>query len=419
VKEKNVQKINMAKYALAAFFAVTLFVITYKYTLNEMIADGVKDMKDHAVHASNLSLNTLWESWLHRPYLMWHIGVKGFIDFFNFPLKEAAACTCACFSVFCYYVTFVILRRVADRISGKDTGLMSACMAAALGLVMPMYIYWYNTYQYEGQFTINPFFNPTHMAVKPFGLLLFILGIDLILRYLGEPLLFGTSRWYNKSLYALYGAALLLSAFTKPTFMYMLLPTGGLYLLIDLAAALLRKDQSAKKVWSFMWHLALSCIPALLYLLLEYFAFYFWGGTNSDAKIVIGKFLTAWHIYSPNVPKSILLAMAFPLWMVVTNFRYFMQSVEGRFSIIGYGVGTLEFSFFMETGDKLGHLNFSWCMMSGMLLLWVIAGAKLIALTAAGQDTKWHAMKVTIAWILLIVHVYSGTYYINPYQYII
>jgi hypothetical protein len=419
MKEKNILKVNNSKYALAAFFAVTIFVITYKYTLNEMIAEGVKDMKDHALHASNIYLGTLWESWLHRPYLMWHLWVKGFVKFFHFPLKEAASCACACFSTFCYFVTFVLVNRVADRISGKVCGMLSACMSAALGLVMPMYIYWYNTYQYEGQFTINPFFNPTHMAVKPFGLLTFMFGIDLILRYRGESLLFGDSRRYQKSLYVLFGTTLFLSAFTKPTFMYMLLPAGAIYLLIDLGAALVRKDHSAQKVWGFMWRLAVACIPSILYLLLEYSAFYFWGGTNSDASVVIGKFLTAWHIYSPNVPKSVLLAMAFPLWMVVTNLRYFAYSVEGRFSAIAYGVGTLEFACFMETGDKLGHLNFSWCMMSGMLLLWVIAGAKLIALTAAGSDTKWQAIKVTVAWILLILHVYSGTYYINPFQYII
>ena len=111
--------------------------------------------------------------------------------------------------------------------------------------------------------------------------------------------------------------------------------------------------------------------------------------------------------------------MAFPIWMGITNLKYFFQSEEGRLSLLGYVVGTTEFCFVVETGNKLGHLNFAWPMMSGMLLLWVICGARLIALTLKPTEHKASNVVVMGGWILLLLHLFSGLYYVNPYAYII
>ncbi len=407
-----------AKYALAAFLSMVVFVIIYKYTLNELSYDGIKDLIEHTWHAEDIYLDTLWQSWLGRPYLLWHLCVKGFIKFFHMPVMEASACTHASFAALCCFITFYLIHKIADRLTGEDTGMISAAVSSMLSLVMPFYMHWFNTYHYEGQFSINPFFNPTHMAVKPIGLLCFMLAVDLILRYKNQELIFGKSAWYQKYLYVLFSLALLLSVFTKPTFMYMLIPAGIVYLLFDLGVSLSKKDGSYKKVWNFMWKIGCATIPAGLYVLIEYAAFYLWGGTNEDASIAVYPFLHAWHLFSPNVPKSILLAMAFPFWMVVTNFKYFFKSVEGRLSIICYSVGVFEFSFFVETGFKLTHLNFSWPMMSGMLILWVIAGAKLVERTGKSTGVR-STIIVVVGWVLLTLHLFSGLYYINPYQYII
>lgn len=88
-------------------------------------------------------------------------------------------------------------------------------------------------------------------------------------------------------------------------------------------------------------------------------------------------------------------------------------------SLVGYFIGFLEFSFFVETGFKLTHCNFSWPLMSGMLLLWVISGAKLVERTERPDGDWKNVAVVTVGWILLAVHFFSGLYYINPYQYII
>lgn len=410
---------NQVKYAVAAFFAVLIFVIVYKYTLNQLRVEDINDLREHTWHAETIYLDRLWTAWLKLPYLFWHICVKSCIKFFKMPVEDAAACIHGVFAGVNCLVTFYLLDRTGERLTGKDIGISAALMAGILGFVQPLYVPWFNIYQYEGQFSINPIFNPTHMAVKPLGLICFMLAVDLILAYQGKEKLFFVNNTKNRKLYIAFSLFLLLSAFTKPTFLFMLLPSGAIYLLIDLGFALKRKDGSAKKVWGFMWRIACAAIPALLYLLFEYAAFYFEGGTNDESGVAIYPFLTAWHIYSPDVPRSLRLAMAFPIWMVITNLKYFFKSVEGRLSLVAYAVGTLEFSFIVETGDRMGHLNFSWSMMSGMLLLWVICGARLIALTLKPIEHKRSNVVIMGGWILLLLHLFSGLYYVNPYAYII
>lgn len=410
---------NQIKYAVAALMAVLVFVIMYKYALNMWNQGGFNDLREHTLHAENIYLDRLRTAWLKRPYLFWHLCVKGCIKVFRMPVEASASCTHGFFAGFNCLVTFFLLDRTGERLTGRDVGVVAALMSGVLGFVEPLYVPWFNPYQYEGQFSINPIFNPTHMAVKPFGLICFMLAVDLILVYQGKEKLYFLNARRNLWLYVAFSVFLFLSVFTKPTFLYMLLPAGAVYLLIDLVLALKRKDGSAKKVWGFMWRIACVSIPSLLYLMLEYAAFYFWGGTNEDASVAIYPFLTAWHIYSPDVPRSLRLAMAFPIWMGITNLKYFFKSEEGRLSLLGYAVGTTEFCFVVETGNKLGHLNFAWPMMSGMLLLWVICVARLIALTMNPTVHKRNTVVVLGGWILLFLHLFSGLYYISPNAYLI
>lgn len=417
-RETNVVR-NQTKYALAAFLAITVFVIIYKYTLNQVYRLDLNDLREHMLHAADIYLDRMKGAWLKRPYLFWHLCVKSSVKFLVMPLEEATAFVCGGFAVFNYFVIFYLLERTVLGLTGREAGVMSAAVSGMLSLAQPLYIRWFNPYQYEGQFSINPVFNPTHSAVKPIGLLCFMVAVDLILRYKGKDGIYFNGIKKARWLYVLFSVLVLLSAFTKPTFMFMLLPAGVLYLLVELAEALFKKDGGAKKVWGFMWRMACTAIPSMLYLAAEYVAFYFWGGTNSDAHVAIHPFLEAWHIYSPDVPKSVMLSMAFPIWIGVTNWRYFIGSVEGRLGLIGYATGTLEFSFLVETGDKLGHMNFAWAMMSGMLLIWVICAARLIQMTIASKPGRWQSVKITIGWILLSLHLFSGLYYISPSQYII
>ena len=410
---------SQVKYAVAAFVAVIIFTIIYKYALNQLHSESVNDLNAHTQWAESIHLNGLWTTWLNIPYLLWHLCVKSCIIFFKMPTEAASAFTHGFFAAFSCLVNFYLLDRTGQKLTGKDIGVAAALASGALGIVTALYVPWFNPNQYNGQFSINPIFNPTHMAVKPFGVICFMLAVDMLLAYKGKERLYFEGIKSVRVLYVLFSFFLLLSAFTKPTFMYMLLPAGVIYLLIDLAQALWKRDGSWKKVWSFMWRIACASLPAIIYLFFEYAAFYLWGDTSDDVGVAIYPFLTGWRIYSPDVSRSLRLSMAFPLWMGFTNLRYFCKSVEGRLALIGYATGTLEFSFFVETGSRFTHLNFAWPMMSGMLLFWVISTARLIGITAAPGEHKGNTAIVLVGWILLFVHFFSGLYYISPDAFII
>lgn len=410
---------NNSCYGVAAFLSVVVFVVIYKYTLNMYNSTELNDIREHAFLAESIYANKVWEAWLQRPYLMWHLCVKGFVKFFGFPGADATACTCGVFAAMSYYATFFIVKGAGSFYVKKDMGIMAAFAAALLAFVQPFYVPWFNQYHYEGQFSINPLFNPTHMAVKVWGLLTFALVIDIIRIHFEKDAMFFRNKWLQKGLYPIMSIMMLISAFAKPTFIYMFIPTGVLFLMIYLVSCLIKKDGSWKNAWNLTWKLAAACVPSIIYLLIEYAAFYLWGGTDADASVAIYPFLSAWHVFSPDVPTSIVHAMAFPLWMLLTNFKYFVKTVEGRFGLLAYVVGTLEFSFFVETGTKFSHLNFAWPMMSGMLLFWVMAAVRLTACTKKEKMSAWNVLTVSVGWILFAVHFFSGLYYINPYQYII
>ena len=363
---------NRAKYAVAAVLSVMVFVIMYKHALNLFRDPDLNDLHEHLLEANDLYLTTFTKIWIRKPYMLWNICVKCSMKFLKMPLEDAGAFVHGGFCALNCIVTFFAIDRITEKFTKNASGVPAAVVSGMLGLVMPLYVEWFNSYQYEGQYSINAFFNPTHSAVKPFGL-----------------------------------------------FMFMLVPAGVVYLCVDMVQALRKKDGSWKKVWSFMWRVGCACIPSVIYLLFSYAAFYLWGGTFSDAKVAVYSPFTVWHIYSPNIVRSWVHGMAFAIWMVAAQPKYFLKSVEGRLALIGYLTGTLEFIFLVEAGSKLECASFAWEMTSGMLLLWVVAAARLVVLTYDTERSVWKNIAVFGGWGLLMIHLFSGTYYINPFNFII
>ena len=409
---------NRVKYAVVSALSAIVFVIMYKYALGDLNGE-VTDMWDHLCEAQKIFRTSIPDHWVEKPYMLWHLCVIASEEYLVMPWVDAAAFVHACFSVLNCLVTFFAIDRLTERVLKKSAGTAAAVVSFLLSFVMPLYVKWFNSYHYEGQYGINAFFNPTHTAAKPFGLLAFLLAVDLILLYQGEETCFFKSERSRKWLYVLLGAALFVSVLAKPTFMFMLLPAGVVYLCIELVKALVRKDGSYKKVWSFMWRIGCASIPAAIYLLLSYAAFYLWGGTNSDSKVAIYPPFTVWSIFSPNILKSWIFSMTFPIWMVIANPKYFVKSVEGRLAFIGYLIGILEYTFFVETGSKLEYCSFAWEMTSGMLLVWVVAAAKLVELTYDTKQSVWRNIIVLVGWGLLVILFFNGTYYINPFSFVI
>ncbi len=93
--------------------------------------------------------------------------------------------------------------------------------------------------------------------------------------------------------------------------------------------------------------------------------------------------------------------------MVVTHPGYFFKTLEGKLALICYVVGTAEFTFLAESGDRMDAANFSWCMMAGMGVFFAVAVVRLILTTLSAKKTKAHIANVMAGWFLVLLHVYS------------
>lgn len=414
--DEEKEKENLSGYGLAAFFGVLVFAIYYRYAQSVMWQDTLSDLKEHTATAANIYLDaSFFDRWLERPYMLWFLCVKGMLKFTNIFYEDAAAFVCAFFGLACFVAVFWMLNRLNKFYFGiKAKSFIPAVLAATLSFVQPLYVAWFNADQYLGQFSVNPIFNAPHMAVKCFGIFAVAVSIDIIRRNYGYKPVFFSEKVKEFWMYFILAVALFMAVFTKPTFVFMFIPAGLVYVAILLIIFLCKKDkENLKKTGSFTWKMTLACIPAGVYIIIEYVAFYFWGTSNGDSHIAVSSLFNAWKSYSPNVFISIILGMAFPIWMVVTDFKYFWQSIEGRLSLVCYFTGMFEFALFIETGYKFGHLNFAWEYMSGMLVIFVIAAWRLMMQTLEYKGGFLAKARVCVGWFLLFMQLYSGFYMLN------
>ncbi len=393
-------------YIACAISAVIIFVYYYKYAFTIMSDQIHTDLLFHSEFAENFYLkkDLFLEAWIRVPYMFWHLITKFIESRLDFPMSDATSMTYSLFGLFSFAVMTFFIYKVVKYYTQKMSLSLAAFGALILAFVSPYAKWWFTPNIYLGQFGVNPFHNPTHMAVKSFGLLASMAGIDIIKNLRGEKLMFFKNA---KGLYVWFGVLLLMTTFTKPTYMYMLLPAGFVYIVGLLIYNMIKAKEKVVDALKTLLYTSLATIPSLILIIFEYLAFYRWGN-QYPSKVIIGPFLETWHMFSYDVPTSIILAMFFPIWMMVTNPGYFLKSTEGLLSVICYVVGTFEFAFFEEDGGKKSSANFAWCMMAGMTILFTTCVSKLIQNTMAKKEGALHAIYIIVSWFFLFLHVYSG-----------
>lgn len=391
-------------FIVCAGLAMSVFVLYYRIAHAFCITEGLQDMKAHAEFAQDFYLNpeVFFKTWLRVPHMLWHLIVKFFQSRVHMPLYEAASFVFALFGVFSFAVTVWFLYGLLKTYTGQKKLGLASLGSVSLSFAGPLIMEWFAD-GYMGQFTPNPMHNPTHMACKGFGLLAMMAAIDIIRNYHGQETVF----FKGKSQYLYFGIFSFFSTLAKPTFMYMLLPAGVVMIFHDLLKSTVEKTPSARAVWNAAWKLAVASLPTCAYLLTEYIALFFFG-REQGTSVVLTKPLEIWHIYSYDVPTSILLGMCFPIWMLLTNLGYFYKTVEGRLSVLGYLMGVLEFSLLAESGGRKDAGNFAWCMMAGMTVFFAVSVCRLTLSTMRQKCGAKHAAYVIFSWFLLFLHVYSG-----------
>lgn len=355
------------------------------------------------------------ESWLKGwrtiPYCMWHMCVLALNLLLHVPLEASAAYVSCFFQVFTYFIIYWMIRKYTKAQGSMMGSSGAAAIAAGLSIVQALYFEWLDAGgRFLGTFSINPIHNPTQMAVRPFILLSFALVIDIwgVQRDKGYKGIFFQVENGLKRYYLYLAVVLLLSSMAKPVFAAMFIPAVGLLMLWEWFCSILRKDGSAAAYFKKCLLMLLCAAPTVLYILLQFLSYYIWGETYASSSFILTKWMEVWNMFSENVILSIALGMAFPLFMILIDGRFFIKGDMGRLALAGYFIGVLEAAVMGEGGGKMGQGDYIWPMTCGMLLLWITALLRLVALAGTQTDTKLKRLLVAFAWFLFCAHVLCG-----------
>lgn len=403
---------------ITILFSALLWFMTYSYVYNQMMAD-MNDYRAHVYSILGIFRGlSFWEGWMAAPHCLWHLTVLFLFDVCRIPLEASAASATCIYTLFYYYVLYWAIRRAAGYAGWKEPALRGNLIALSFCFVQALYFYWLDAGgRYFGVFSPNPLHNPTQMGVRGFALLAYCLTADL-LAYGNDktcrPVFFHVERSPRKY-YVCLSVLLFLSTVMKPTFAEMFIPAVAFLMLGTLIVRLIRRDAPVpyfKKCLAML----LCALPALLYMLTQYLVFFSLGGAvySGEEGLIFTDWFEVWSLFSDNIFLSILLGMAFPIYIFLLDIRFFIKSTMGRLALIGYCVALLEAAVLGEGGARFNHGNFLWPLMSGMLLFWLTALLRLMALEHMGESAGIKKGLLLFGWFLFFCHVFCGIAFYQP-----
>ncbi len=399
------------------FLAVLLSYLTYMVVLSQV--DGVyADYHGHLyVYLPMFSKGYLLEGWMAVPYFLWHGVVILLNRVLHIPLVPSAAYSSCLFSLFAYFVMCFMICRIMKTAGLKEDLGRASFLAFGLSVVQGLHLYWVDIWDRNlGLFSPNPLINPTHMCVRGFSLLCLCLVYDIWGKQNDdgyEGVFFRVEKGLGKYYVCLAGL-LFLSTLAKPTFAEMFIPAVGVMMLVEWIRRLARREENAAGYFRNCLRMLLCAVPSLLYIAVEFVVYFVMGGSyGGDGQLQVTAWLEVWSMYSDNVALSVALGMAFPLFVLLLNPRYFFKDNLGRLALVSYAVGFLEAALLGEGGGKLSHADFLWPMMSGMTIFWTVATMRLAVLEQTQGDTRGKRILINIAWFLFILHVFCGFSYIR------
>ncbi|MBO4882289.1 MAG: hypothetical protein J5570_02110 [Lachnospiraceae bacterium] len=385
-------------------FALALSYFMYETVMHAL--PGV--MNDYNGHVYNylatFTGGNPFKAWMMSPYFLWHSVALFFRLVMKLPIEESAAASSCLFYLASYFVTVFMTEKWCAHKDIKVSAAFTGFFSFALTMLQPIWIPFLDAGVSRGlgAFSINPLYNPTHMAARPFALLCFMLLCDLWeLEGSRKSVFFGLSK---KKTLILLAIVLFISATAKPVFAEMFIPAVGIVMLF--------RCRSVKYLKENLLPAFASSLSTVIYILIMYLLYVKLGGSYADSEgAVITPFLQVWSYFSENIPLSIVFMMSFPIYILVIDCKNYLSSNIGKLGTVSFAVGFLEAAFLGEGGEKLYHGNFIWPMMFGALLLWASSMLHFLTLDKKAS-TRFTRILICIGWILILIHVHYGFQYL-------
>jgi hypothetical protein len=343
-----------APWALALAAGGTALAVLSRQVLSPLDPAGKSDFMQHAAFAL-----ALCRGGGMQPHFLFELVVCGIAA----PLGGGHAFELAAVAVAALAVVAkagLTYRRIREAGAAGETGeargVGTAFLAAlALLFAMPLFNWWKFPEVYLGQISPNVWHNPTAIAVLPLAMLLFSAASRTTITDRPRRL-------------AGVGALALLNGLVKPSYLLALLPCW-LALLVGRAARSPRPRHIG-------WRRPAIFAAAVLAPLAALFAWQAWrlAGTGGGVEIAP---LAVWRLYSPNIPASILLSLAFPLGVLVLHWDAARRQAPLLLAWSVLLVAVLQMALLAERGPRWPHANFFWGAYTANYLLFVESAALL------------------------------------------
>jgi hypothetical protein len=258
---------------------------------------------------------------------------------------------------------------------------MALLFALVLSMVS-MLIMQPNAYSlYLGNWSPNPWHNPTFIFAKPFCILAFMLASKLVSGIV-EP----------AKTFTLFAIVMAISVWAKPSFYLSFAPAIAIYTSIRFI--------NKKIVLYDAIRMALCLLPAAIIIFWMNLSIY--NSTNSTNQVVIaaGK---VWHLFSKNIFLSIILGGAFPIITFIISYKKWQPMFILAF--LNYIIALLLFYFVAENGDRLSHANFSWTYMFALFFMF-FASVNQLYFQSEIKNKMYY-----VATAIFIAHIVSGIFY--------
>ncbi len=376
---------NAQRYAISArgtARTMGLWIVGLTVGLFVLPIFGFFSFGNRSDHTPHLGLvRDLIERSRWQPHFLYHLAVGAASGWQSSPghLATAGTVVLAIATVARALLTYCLI----DPEGRRPVRTFLCCWA--LLLAMPLWNWWKFPILYLGQVTPNVWHNPTFVFAMPFTLALFMQAAQ----YLREP---------TRRNLVMVGLLMPLSALAKPNYVLAFGPCWAGLLGVRCLTSFRIGWVAARRS---MIDTVIAFGPVVVVLIIQYVTTFNSAGSGPD-HIVLAP-LKVWSLYSPNIPASILLGIAFPLATVACYPRQSLGDSRFLLAWAVLAVSILQFALLGET-RRMSHANFAWGSYMADHVLFALCCSLL--LRQRGGPRYWIAAGV------LVLHVLAGSFYL-------
>lgn len=426
---------NGAALLLAAGLVALYYFAAYRLTFVE------SDYAQHGRWAMGMTNRAMLESFYNGSERLWHIIVRFTFDHLLHDLYRSTAIVTAVMDGVAY---FLIFKTFDQALPEKPPRWLLALITLTPFLASALT--WPGGALYTTAGGLSTWHNPTNIMVRPFAAAVFYMTLRIynrrrcgehgILARSGADFAFQGGFWrqfgepvYTGAELILYPLCLLLSVYSKPSFLQFFAPAIFIFLMIDVI-------RTRGMLLPFCLKLALSYLPAACILLMAVKSYFPSGAsavsdaaqtaaeTGASAGVAVyfmkSSFSGMGDFLSTLLRELfyLLRPCAFPLLVFLLGRKRGEYRPMTRLAVICLLVAYAETLLLHETGTRAAHGNFLWGMYLASWLAWTAGAGEYVGL-AADEDRSGrvalYAGTPVLAWHLVCGIVYLVLILLNGY----